>query len=1261
MQIIDLAIDDKEFDNYIVCHFPNYISFHYQKLLSAKSDDEGIKECFYIFELTLKTLTFILINQYLKHDISGNSSKVVNSLISDNLSTATLSTWKHIFFSILNIYKHEEQLFIPELFKIKIEIDSNRQEDSNIVTIINTVIQIKNEIEFGIKPLNTNEVCEINQKIVFLIKTLLNKILFFKNYKLIYITQKINNAYEYIAYVGTKIAYDNHITTNVELSLNCYYILSLKCEFLELYPLFIENTDISFEKQLSIAGTSLFDNISRESAFYLITSICKKFSNENIVGDLIRHIFYTIEELKVEKQNSFNVSWWHIQNICHEISIKRMSNVLNKFDRSVYLQRNFTFDIFNDFLNSEKNCFVLIGNSGVGKSNFIVSLLNLYDTLNEERCILCYNAATIDLNASLTNLILNDFKYYFDIDSDLENLNLLDFLRLLNNTDQFLNKQLIIIFDAINENLKSKQLLFQINELVETIPYHWIKIVISSRPETWKTIKRGIRLAEAKYYKEKDSELIGHTLLPFTYSAEIQPFTYNELPNVYNNYRIKYNINTSFNELNSNIKELIRDPLILQLVSNIFSNKKIPDFIIQSSILTEYINSLIESERIDLSDIEFLEKELIPLILDKNTLTNIIPSSIINSTTTTKKLKLFDLIHCSDKLQNGNAVNQSFQNLCDCKILELKGEPLSYEIGFKFERFYDYFSGKALFSIVKGSNDCISTYIKYIQLIYDKPYIWGTLSNALIIQLSDNKDIIFELSKKADDNIKYLLVYSISQYGIDYVNEVNQLLKDLFNVKSISKSINDFTLEQCKRIVIEVAYNLSLFTYIENGCSDINLNIRTISIKYLFYYAHLRQSEINDVLLNLLNKSGKNIFKINRFTLESFFSLSVLIFLKYYTNNYLKSNVLDHWKVLFNRLFLFKNYFKYPSLFNKIYVNSFLLIGYHFFNKALNDFEHSAAMVFDVKSFKDILYNKTSKEILNKLIPYLDPKFGSILEIEDGICNAAINNDLFTMYIVTVILTCRLISETDNAIIVCEKLFQTCILKQPALSYVSALLLSISIALYSTKKQNIPLWTAYEKYLDRFYFHSFNHCQSNNKVFWWTEQGRYLYFYYKINNDLNAPLIERFLIHVQSTGNYDSIRLFLFDFSETIIRFGYTKATVEYLLLFVNNKSIIIRNAAIESLSNLSKYFHQEIADILKEHNIPSNIEKIILSKNTEENIGNLFVRTTYEFWREEIAIKGDIATINLLKSIANLAVKSTTTRFFFNSSILNFISVLYQ
>jgi len=76
VQVIDLAIDDKEFDNYIVCHFPNYISFHYQKLLSAKSDDEGIKECFYIFELTLKTLTFILINQYLyKYPCNSQSTR----------------------------------------------------------------------------------------------------------------------------------------------------------------------------------------------------------------------------------------------------------------------------------------------------------------------------------------------------------------------------------------------------------------------------------------------------------------------------------------------------------------------------------------------------------------------------------------------------------------------------------------------------------------------------------------------------------------------------------------------------------------------------------------------------------------------------------------------------------------------------------------------------------------------------------------------------------------------------------------------------------------------------------------------------------------------------------------------------------------------------------------------------------------------------------------------------------------------------------
>ena len=72
---------------------------------------------------------------------------------------------------------------------------------------------------------------------------------------------------------------------------------------------------------------------------------------------------------------------------------------------------------------------------------------------------------------------------------------------------------------------------------------------------------------------------------------------------------------------------------------------------------------------------------------------------------------LAELIELDDKINSrGKSVNQAFRNLVDAEILFQHGVVGDYTIGFKYERFYDYFGGKILSEYAKNAPDLIAGY-----------------------------------------------------------------------------------------------------------------------------------------------------------------------------------------------------------------------------------------------------------------------------------------------------------------------------------------------------------------------------------------------------------------------------------------------------------------------------------------------------------------------------------------------------------------------
>jgi hypothetical protein len=174
------------------------------------------------------------------------------------------------------------------------------------------------------------------------------------------------------------------------------------------------------------------------------------------------------------------------------------------------------------------------------------------------------------------------------------------------------NKQFILIFDAINENDRARELLIQIDRLIGG-RRPWLRVIISSRPQAWQIIQRGLHLAEQRYFRLAQHAELGIELEGFTLTdrgAELKDFTADELPEVYAKYRTVWNLQTEYIDLPHELKHRLRDPLTLKLIAEIYENQSIPPYIDSSELYARYVERLVKDNRLATQDIILLEQDL---------------------------------------------------------------------------------------------------------------------------------------------------------------------------------------------------------------------------------------------------------------------------------------------------------------------------------------------------------------------------------------------------------------------------------------------------------------------------------------------------------------------------------------------------------------------------------------------------------------------------------------------------------------------------
>ncbi|MCT3897358.1 type I restriction enzyme HsdR N-terminal domain-containing protein [Elizabethkingia anophelis] len=258
----------------------------------------------------------------------------------------------------------------------------------------------------------------------------------------------------------------------------------------------------------------------------------------------------------------------------------------SKFVKELYCQREDLFFAFNRFLNSNAKIFSVVGSAGVGKTNVICSLAlqNL-----ENKFVFFYNASII--NKSPLEHIAQDLNGVFSSRSDSDLV-----LKKLDELGRFVNKQVLLFIDAIDESI-NPNISLELSELALACRnLSNIKLCISCKLNIWDNILK-INGTPSHLYEElnKFPEI---TNKPFgKVGFLLEDFTDKEMESIIPIYKSVFGFKGNISK--ELLKEL-RNGFFLRIFSEVYSHKQIPDKINDKDLIKIYIRQSLEKTELSL-------------------------------------------------------------------------------------------------------------------------------------------------------------------------------------------------------------------------------------------------------------------------------------------------------------------------------------------------------------------------------------------------------------------------------------------------------------------------------------------------------------------------------------------------------------------------------------------------------------------------------------------------------------------------------------
>lgn len=320
-----------------------------------------------------------------------------------------------------------------------------------------------------------------------------------------------------------------------------------------------------------------------------------------------------------------------------------------KFIPELYVPSKKLYKAFDEFLNSDKSVFAMVGESGIGKT---CSMCGLTRDIAKDYPVLFYKAQ--ELRGDLIKAISDDFNWQFSAYHDS-----IPMLKRLNNL--FKDKKIIIFADGIDEWANADKAVI-LGDLASKIKNRNFKLVISCKSGQWDKF-----LSKLGTPTQLSEEIFSPSM-PFK-GFIVEPFDGEEFHNLIKKYREFYGFNGLFES--AVLDECKRLPFLLRVFFEVANRTRCEHLTFSTKeFYDEYYRAVLQKMPDDKDTIENVIKSIAKALYEKN-------------------VDSIDIVGLQEAL--GLRVHEQIpQSLFECNILERTETESDSLIGFYFKKFRDY-------------------------------------------------------------------------------------------------------------------------------------------------------------------------------------------------------------------------------------------------------------------------------------------------------------------------------------------------------------------------------------------------------------------------------------------------------------------------------------------------------------------------------------------------------------------------------------------
>lgn len=269
------------------------------------------------------------------------------------------------------------------------------------------------------------------------------------------------------------------------------------------------------------------------------------------------------------------------------------------YEPALYTPRHDAEGELNTFIDSQVCAFLLVGDTGVGKTNLLCHWAS--KQVASGHAVLMYQCDRLRTEA-VDHELLKDF--------GMENTSeLSEALSTLEALARHAKKLLIVIFDGINEfRGNPQQLATSIDSLVARLPGTNLRIILSCTTATWNRLERvdRVHLAWGRYHRSRSKEVC----------VVLESFNDEEASAAFESYRHFFKLAFSRSNLPFALCTRLREPLLLRLVAETY--QAVPDYRMAPTFDTRVFTRYYD-ERVGRHDDRFVIDTIVNEMSEKST------------------------------------------------------------------------------------------------------------------------------------------------------------------------------------------------------------------------------------------------------------------------------------------------------------------------------------------------------------------------------------------------------------------------------------------------------------------------------------------------------------------------------------------------------------------------------------------------------------------------------------------------------------------